>query len=478
MIRHKNYAQQGEQQMPKRPSTQGEGVSRRRLISGGLLAPLGVLAGACVGGGSAGGSAGGAEGGPQPGALKGAIRFSHLGQIPHPDVFARLAGQFQQQNPGVTVTAEPTWSWDNAKYIAEAVGGDAADLVWTSENFVTPLFAKGVVREVDGYLSRDKSFKLADYYDTVINAYKFRGKQTGMPVNFGAYVMHYNKTLFERAGRKLPDDSWTWDTFLDAARSLTRPATDGSFGQYGFETRLHENVYASWLWNAGGDLFDAEGTKPLFDRPESIEGMQYLVDLLHRHRVAIAPEVVQRQTGSNPYGNNTFGLTGKVAMVFNAIYFLPSYRQAEGLQQMEWDVAAIPKGPRGRTTTNPTAGVTMWSGSKAPDAAWAFMRYLVSEEASRTYVDMALDGLPVHKGAADLVLKDSRPPRSKQIYIDAYKYARPAFTTPYGQRAKSEYNTAIRPLFLEGGQVRQAVLEAMPKIQAALDEEIAADQKK
>jgi multiple sugar transport system substrate-binding protein len=165
-------------------------------------------------------------------------------------------------------------------------------------------------------------------------------------------------------------------------------------------------------------------------------------------------------------------------MVFNAIYYLPVYRQAEGLQQLEWDIAPIPKGPKTRITTNPTAGVTMWSGTKSPDAAWAFMRYLLSEEASKTYVDMALDGLPVHKGAADLVLKDPRPPKSKQIYIDAYKYAKPAFTTPYGQRAKSEYNNAIRPLFLEGGQVRPAVMEAMPKIQAALEEEIAADVKK
>ncbi|MDQ3703366.1 MAG: sugar ABC transporter substrate-binding protein [Chloroflexota bacterium] len=433
---------------------------------------MGGLVAACGMGGGGGESAAPAAG------LKGAIRFSHLGQKPHPDVFAKLAAQFQLQNPGVTVAAEPTWSWDNAKYIAEAVGGDASDLVWTSENFVTPLYAKGIVREVDGFLSKDRSFKLSDYYDTVINAYKFRGKQIGMPVNFGAYVMHYNKTLFENAGRKLPDDTWTWDTFLDASKALTRPATDGGFGQYGFETRLHENVYSSWLWNAGGDLFNAEGNKPLFDKAESIAGMQYLVDLLHRHRVAVAPEVIQRQTGSNPYTTNTFGLTGKVAMVFNAIYFLPTYRQAEGLQQMEWDIAPIPKGPQGRTTTNPTAGVTMWSGSKSPDAAWAFMRYLVSEEASKTYVDMAVDGLPVHKGAADLVLRDARPPKSKQVYIDAYKYARPAFTTPYGQRAKTEYNNAIRPVFLEGGQVRQAVMEAVPKIQAALEEELAADVKK
>ena len=190
----------------------------------------------------------------------------------------------------------------------------------------------------------------------MVNAYKFRGKQAGLPVNFGAYVMHYNKTLFEQAGRKLPDDTWTWDTFLDAPQGLTRPATDGSIGQFGFETRLHENVYSSWIWNAGGDLFNAEGSKPLFDKPESIEGMQYLIDLLHRHRVAIAPEVIMRQTGSNPYGTNIFGITGKVAMVFNAIYYLPTYRQSEGLQQKEWDIAPVPKGRKGGSPPTPPPG--------------------------------------------------------------------------------------------------------------------------
>ena len=208
--------------------------------------------------------------------------------------------------------------------------------------------------------------------------------------------------------------------------------------------------------------------------------MQYLIDLLHRHRVAIAPEVIQRQTGSNPYGTNTFGLTGKVAMVFNAIYFLPSYRQAEGLQQMEWDIAARPQGARGaRTTTNPTAGVTMWSGSKAPDAAWAFMRYLVSEEASRTYVDMALDGLPVHKGAADLVLKDARPPRS-QADLHRRLQVRPPGLHHALRAARQDASTTTPsgPCSWKAGRSRQAVQEAMPKIQAALDEEIAADTKK
>jgi ABC-type glycerol-3-phosphate transport system substrate-binding protein len=108
------------------------------------------------------------------------------------------------------------------------------------------------------------------------------------------------------------------------------------------------------------------------------------------------------------------------------------------------DIAPVPKGKKGRTTTNPTSGLAMWKGSKSPDATWAFMRFLISEEASKGYVEGAMDGLPVHKGAADLVIKDTRPPKSKQVFIDAFKYAKPAFTTPYGRRAISEYGNAVR----------------------------------
>src|SRR5687767_12674500 len=121
--------------------------------------------------------------------LSGAVRFSHLSTKSHVDAFAAAAARFQELNPGVTVSAEPTWKWDNAKFIAEAVGGDTSDIVWSSENFVTPLYAKGVVGELDGYLSRDKTIKTADYFDSVLGAYKFRNKQVGLPILWGAYVM-------------------------------------------------------------------------------------------------------------------------------------------------------------------------------------------------------------------------------------------------------------------------------------------------
>ncbi|HET7769074.1 MAG TPA: sugar ABC transporter substrate-binding protein [Chloroflexota bacterium] len=446
------------------------GISRRRIVAGGaaLTALVPALA-AC--GGDAQQSA--------PSAatqVKGTIRFSHLGDPKQAGFWSKAAGIFSQQHPQIQLTAEPTWSWDNAKYIAEAVGDSAADVVWTSENYVTPLFARGVVQEVDQYVAKDKSFKPGDYFESVLTAYKFRNKQAGWPVNWGAYVLYYNKTLFERSGRKVPDDSWTWDTFLDAAKALSRPSTDAAVtGQYGFETRWHENVFAPWIWNAGGEIFSADGTKAMLDKNETIEGLQYLVDLIHRHRVAIPPSEIT----THRLGTNAFGITGKIGMVFNAIYFLPTYRQAsDGLNGQDWDIAPIPKGKAGRTTTNPTAGVGLWKGSKSPEAAWTFMRWANSKETAELWVQENMDGMPVHKGAADLLLKDSRPPKSKQVFVDAFKYAKPAFTTPYGQRPMSVFKSAVAPVFNNGGNVRQAVTEAMVAVRTAMDEEVAADVKK
>src|SRR5687768_2499040 len=106
------------------------------------------------------------------------------------------------------------------------------------------------------------------------------------------------------------------------------------------------------------------------------------------------------------------------------------------------------------------------------------MRWANSKETAELWVTENMDGMPVHKAAADMVLKDSRPPKNKQIFVDAFKYAKPAFTTPYGQRPMSIFKSAVAPVFNNGGNVRQAVTEAMVAVRTAMDEEVAADVKK
>src|SRR5436190_8959265 len=214
------------------------GITRRRAIGTGLAAlGAGAAAVAAVGCGAAGSVA--APSAPQQ--LAGKVRFLHPPDQTYVGPLGKVTDQFQKDNPGVQVSLEPSPNWsDSAKFIASAVAGDAPDLLWATETTDTMYFLKGVIQPLDNYVTKDKQFKSADYFETVIAEYKGNGKQLGLPLLWGAYVLYYNRALFDQAGRKPPDDTWTWDTFLDAAKALTKPATDpAAMGTYGVELRNH-----------------------------------------------------------------------------------------------------------------------------------------------------------------------------------------------------------------------------------------------
>jgi multiple sugar transport system substrate-binding protein len=441
-------------------------LARRRLIRSGV-ALLGSGAAALA---AAGCGAGAAPAAPQQ--VAGKVRFLHPPDQTYVGPLAKVTDQFQKDNPGVQVSLEPSPNWsDTAKFIAAAVAGDAPDIVWATETTDTTYFVKDVIQPVDGFITKDRQFKAADYFETVLAEYKFRGKQLGLPLLWGAYVIFYNKPMFDRLGRKPPDESWTWDTFLETARALTKPAADpATMGEYGVELRNHFNVWMSRVWNTGGDLFSADGLKCVFDSPEAVEAMQFVVDLMHRYKVApTAKELADRSLGSNAFG------TGKVGMVSNAIYYLPTYRQSE---VADWDIAPVPKGKKGRWTANPTSGLVMWSGSKAPDTAWAYMRHLISEPSARTYITDGMNGMPVNKAAAQLILQDSRPPKNKQLFFDAFKYAKPAFTSPYGNAAWSLLSAEMKPMWDSGEPAKKILADAVARVNVQMQNDAARDTKK
>jgi multiple sugar transport system substrate-binding protein len=433
-------------------------MTRRRVVAVGMATGgMGAFALA------AGCGAAGTESAPSaPQKLAGQVRFLHPPDVTYVGPLAKVTDQFQRDNPGAQISLEPSPNWsDSAKFIASAVAGDAPDLLWATETTDAMYFLKGVIQPLDGFITKDKQFKVTDYFDTVIAEYKANGRQLGLPLLWGAYVIYYNKAMFAQAGRKPPDETWTWDTFLEAAKALTKPASDpATMGNYGFELRNHFNVWMSWVWNTGGDLFSQDGLKCVFDSPEAVEAMQFVVDLMHRYKVApTAKELADRNLGSNAFG------TGKVAMVSNAIYYLPTYRQSD---VPDWEIAPVPKGKKGRWTANPTSGLVMWSGTKVPDVTWAYMRHLISEPSARTYITEGMNGMPVNRAAAQLILQDPRPPKNKQLFFDAFTYAKPAFTTPYGNAAWNVLAAEMKPMWDTGEPANKVLKDAAARVNAQM----------
>ena len=150
-----------------------------------------------------------------------------------------------------------------AKLIALVAAGTAPDLFWTHA-YISPNLQKlNLLADISAYLAADKDIKLADYFESATKDYNVAGKQYGLPREATTSNLVYNKELFQKNGVALPDDSWTWDTFLDAAKKMTKgEGTQATWGTAGFAGTGSAPYYPYIkVWQEGGDIVDAARQK-------------------------------------------------------------------------------------------------------------------------------------------------------------------------------------------------------------------------
>ena len=76
--------------------------------------------------------------------------------------------------------------------------------------------------------------------------------------------------MFDAAGIPYPDETWDWDKLVEVGKQLTKDTDgDGTVDQWGLytETTDMENAWSSFVWQAGGDILNADGTAPRSTSP-------------------------------------------------------------------------------------------------------------------------------------------------------------------------------------------------------------------
>src|SRR5581483_5529105 len=191
--------------------------------------------------------------------------------------------QIKVENAAQTTTGN---YWD--KHAALTAAGTPADLwEWEPQNVVDYVLRKQAL-DLQPLVARDR-FDLSDFFKKGVDQYRWRGGLWGLPRDFPNRELFYNVTEFQKNGVTLPasdwkNPSWTWDAFLDAARRVTKP--DGS--QIGFNTGRGIRMWAVWVWANGGEVIDESKLECTLDRQPAIDALQFLQDLIHKHRVMAA----------------------------------------------------------------------------------------------------------------------------------------------------------------------------------------------
>ena len=281
----------------------------------------------------------------------------------------RSVAAFQALHPQIKVETSPqaTAYWD--KLSSLKAGGTPPDLwEWEPKHVVDYAMRKQVL-DLQPLAARDR-YDLADYFPKGIDQYRWRNGLWGLPRDFPNREVYYNVTAFQKDGVPPPASDWkkpdwTWDAFLEAARRLTR--ADGS--QFGFNTGRGFRQWAVWVWGNGGEVIDEQRLECVLDRAPAVEALQFLQDLIHKHRVW--PEAL-------PAGVNF--ASGQLAMHENIPANLGNARRDIG-GKFVWDVVMHPRGKNGRyAAAGGGAGWTLDAATKVRDAAWAFLKHLNSSE--------------------------------------------------------------------------------------------------
>ncbi|NUP47365.1 MAG: sugar ABC transporter substrate-binding protein [Catenulispora sp.] len=321
----------------------------------------------------------------------------------------QMADAFHAAHPDITIDIQVTPNADYwTKLQTAAASGTAPDVFWMNGPRVG-LYA-GQKQLLS--LSDKPGFDNTPFPKALNDVYTLDGKQYAMPKDFDTVGLWYNKKLFDAAGVKYPDATWTWQNVIDAAQKLNDPGK----GVWGIASPdwTQENLFNTML-QAGGSAISADKKKSGFDDPKSLAGLQYALDFVTKYKVS---PTAQQMTDTQP---DQLFASGKVAMFTDGDYDLPEYKGAAGLDA---DVAPLPAGPDGKKATVINGlGNVIYAKTKHPEAAWEWVKYLGSKEANEIQAKTGTV-IPAYNGlSAEWVA--SAPQYHLQVFIDQLNDAVP-----------------------------------------------------
>ena len=344
-------------------------VTRRALLGGAALALAGGTALAACG--ANGGTTGGASG--TPALAPATVRYLHFdtGQPVWQESWGKIFSGFQERHPGSKVEADlVTQTLPNIaeKAVATYAGGGSYELFYGHFTILAGFLNASIIDPLDAFLSRDRDVRADDFLAGAQE--RMKGKLYGIAWFTQGKEIFYNASLLAEAGAPSPrqlekDGKWTWDALLDVARKATRADGD-QISVYGFNSGFADpGSFANHLYSWGADWFDKDYSKPLIDTPQFLAGTQFAVDLVARHKVAGGGNFAQRtQAMLLGSGSSTRGWDEQI--------------MRQNLFQIEHTM--LPKGPSGRADAISNNCLYLGKGSKAPEAAWAFYKHLLSKD--------------------------------------------------------------------------------------------------
>ncbi len=274
---------------------------------------------------------------------------------------------FEKNHPNIKVTPIVSAYNDyHAKLLTLFAGGQAPDVMRIDSYFMADFMKNKALKDITPYIKRDK-IDMNAYYQAGLLDNMQGGKYYGLPWGTAPIFMFVNVKMFKDAGIPIPSVDWTYDDFVKIARQLSKG--EGADRQYGYALNPTDlGYFFPFIWAHGGDLFDKNRKKFTLDQPQSIQGIQAIVDLIKDGTI---PDPAQFTSAAVV---NRWMTNHKVALRTGTAQEIITLQRVEGF---EFEVLPCPGTAKNPNVTISKSNVTAMSASTKKDkAAWEFLKYM------------------------------------------------------------------------------------------------------
>jgi multiple sugar transport system substrate-binding protein len=198
--------------------------------------------------------------------------------------------EFEKEHPNIDVVLEANpWDIHYQKVLTTTIAGKGPDVYGMSVAYFTSMAKQNLLMNLDPYVKGWLTDK--DYFTNLLGEDRYPSRKTGglygVPYAFVNSILYYNTTLFDASALNYPDKTWDYEKLLLNAKKLTKDLNgDGKPDQWGFCPDISWEVLDSIIKVYGGKVLNDDLNRCMLDDPKAIEAIQWMVDLVHKYRVA------------------------------------------------------------------------------------------------------------------------------------------------------------------------------------------------
>jgi len=284
-------------------------------------------------------------------------------------------------------------------------GGDMPDVFWMHSDQFQMFADNEILLDLTEKIDESEILNLDGFFEDIVELYNFDGQQFAVPKDIDTIALWYNRTMFEEAGVATPDETWTWETLLEAAEALT--LGDGS--QYGIAWNVNngQEAFYNVIYSMGGYVINDDQTTSGFDNPNTIEAMEF-VDRL----IPTMPSIEEMSEN----GPHILFPSGMIAMATQGSWMVSSFSDNDFLLEHA-NVAVLPMAADG-TRVSIYNGLGWAAAADGPNTedAWRLIEWFSTEDMQRRQAELGVT-MAAFEGTSD-DWANSVPEFNLQAYLD------------------------------------------------------------